>query len=101
YTHWGQACLQRLRGMFAFAVWDERDQSLFFARDPFGIKPLYYFNDGRRLLFASEVRALRISGHCRTEIDPQALSAGLAYLSVPAPRTLFQSIHSLRPGEAA
>jgi asparagine synthase (glutamine-hydrolysing) len=58
YAHWGQSCLNRLRGMFAFAVWDDRERTLFLARDPFGIKPLYYRHSGTRLLFASELNAL-------------------------------------------
>jgi asparagine synthase (glutamine-hydrolysing) len=101
FAAWGEACLDRLRGMFAFAVWDQQARSLFFARDPLGIKPLYYFAAHHGLLLASEVRALRASGHCKTEIDTAALSAGLAYLSVPAPRTLYHGVRSLRPGESA
>ncbi len=101
YAHWGERCLERLRGMFAFAIWDSHDESLFLARDPFGIKPLYYRHDGPRLLFASELNALLASGVFSTEIDPTSLSEYLAWLAVPAPRTIYRGIFSLRPGECA
>ena len=101
YAQWGSACLPRLRGMFAFAVWDATAQSLFIARDPFGIKPLYYRHTGPRLLFASELNALLASGHAVAEIDPLSVSDYLAWLAVPAPRTIYRGIFSLRPGEYA
>jgi len=101
YAQWGERCLDRLRGMFAFAVWDAHDESLFLARDPFGIKPLYYRHDGARLLFASELNALLASGVFSTEIDPVSLSEYLAWLAVPAPRTIYRGVFSLRPGECA
>lgn len=101
YAQWGAACIPRLRGMFAFAVWDATAQSLFLARDAFGIKPLYYRQDGPRLLFASELNALLASGHAAAEIDPLSVSDYLAWLAVPAPRTIYRGIFSLRPGEHA
>src|SRR5262245_48997331 len=58
YRHWGEACLQRLRGMFAFAIWDENEHCLFAARDRLGIKPFHYWYDGQRFAFASELKAL-------------------------------------------
>jgi asparagine synthase (glutamine-hydrolysing) len=102
YTAWGEACLPRLRGMFAFAVWDRDEQSLFLARDPFGIKPLYYHertNGG--LAFASEINALLASGECPADPDPVAVADYLAWFAVPAPRTLYRGVRSLRPGEWA
>jgi asparagine synthase (glutamine-hydrolysing) len=101
YAQWGTACLSRLRGMFAFAAWDAAKQSLFLARDPFGIKPLYYRQDGPRLLFASELNALLASGQVKAEIDPLSVSDYLDWLAVPAPRTIYRGIFSLRPGEHA
>lgn len=101
FAHWGEKCLTRLRGMFAFAVWDTREQSLFFARDPFGIKPFYYGESNGRFMFASELNALLASGKCSADIDPSAASACLAYLAVPAPRTIYRGLRSLRPGECA
>jgi len=101
YALWGAKCLSRLRGMFAFAVWDEQEKTLFFARDPFGIKPLYYAHDGKTLLFASELNALLVSGALTPNIDTAALNAALSYLAVPAPRTIYKGLRSLRPGECA
>jgi len=101
FAHWGQSCLGRLRGMFAFAVWDEREKALFLARDPFGIKPLYYRHDGERLIFASEINALRASGALEAAIDPLSVADYLAWFSVPAPRTIYRDVFSLRPGECA
>ncbi len=99
FAHWGEACLERLRGMFAFAVWDNRAQSLFLARDAFGIKPLYVHHAGARLLFASELNALLTSNAVSTAIDPHAMADYLAWFAVPAPRTIWSGIVSLRPGE--
>lgn len=62
YHHWGEACLDRLLGMFAFAIWDSKAQRLFAARDRFGVKPFYYFQDGKTLIFASEIKALHRAG---------------------------------------
>lgn len=101
YAQWGDACLGRLRGMFAFAVWDTRDERLFLARDPFGIKPLYYHQQGGEVIFASEIRAVLASGRVAAEIDPQSVADYLAWLAVPAPRTIYRGIFSLRPGECA
>lgn len=102
YAQWGERCLPRLQGMFAFAVWDEREKSLFVARDPFGIKPLYFRHEtGGPLLFASELNALLASGAFTAEIDPQSVASYLAWLAVPAPRTIYRGVRSLRPGECA
>jgi asparagine synthase (glutamine-hydrolysing) len=102
YAQWGEGCLPRLRGMFAFAVWDAREQSLFLARDPFGIKPLFYRHvSGGPFIFASELNALLAAGAFSAEIDPAAVSDFLAWLAVPAPRTIYRDVLSLRPGECA
>jgi asparagine synthase (glutamine-hydrolysing) len=101
YAHWGDACLPRLRGMFAFAVWDSREQSLFLARDAFGIKPLYYRQRAGELVFASELNALHAAGLFVPEIDPRAVADYLAWFAVPAPRTIYRDVFSLRPGESA
>lgn len=102
YAAWGEDCLPRLRGMFAFAVWDRDEQSLFLARDAFGIKPLYYHEKAAGgLLFASEINALLASGECPSDPDPVAVADYLAWFAVPAPRTLHRGIRSLRPGECA
>jgi asparagine synthase (glutamine-hydrolysing) len=101
YGQWGEGCLSRLRGMFAFAAWDARERTLFLARDPFGIKPLYYRHDGERLLFASEINALLAARAFGAEIDPVAVGDYLAWFAVPAPRTIYRGVFSLRPGECA
>ena len=101
FAHWGESCLGRLRGMFAFAVWDNRERTLFLARDPFGIKPLYYRHDGPQLVFASELNALLASGVVAGEIDPRSVADYLAWFAVPAPRTIYRGLFSLLPGECA
>lgn len=101
FVRWGADCLNRLRGMFAFAVWDQVEQTLFLARDPLGIKPLYYVQQGSRLLFASELTPLARSGAVTAEIDPGAVADYLGWLAVPAPRTIYRGMYSLRPGEYA
>jgi asparagine synthase (glutamine-hydrolysing) len=85
--------------MFAFALWDSTEESLLVARDPFGIKPLYFSQQGSRLLFASEVSALLASGAIPVDFDPVALADYLAWFSVPAPRTIYRGILCLQPGE--
>ena len=99
YACWGAACLPKLRGMFAFAVVDKRDGSLFAARDAMGIKPFYYAVLPRgRLVFASEIRALHRSGLVAPEIDLVAVGDYLAWFAVPAPRTIYRFVWNLPPG---
>jgi asparagine synthase (glutamine-hydrolysing) len=101
WERWGKGCLARLRGMFAFAIWDAETETLFLARDPFGIKPLYYRNDGDRLLFASELNALIAAGAFQAEVDPFSVSDYLAWFAVPAPWTIYSRIFTLQPGDLA
>jgi asparagine synthase (glutamine-hydrolysing) len=101
WEHWGEACLGKLRGMFAFAVWDAETDTLSLARDPFGIKPLYFRNDGGRLLFASELTALLAAGVFPGEIDSFSVSDYLAWFAVPAPWTIYRGVLSLQPGDIA
>jgi asparagine synthase (glutamine-hydrolysing) len=99
YAQYGPACLKHLRGMFAFAVWDEREQTLFAARDPMGIKPLYHARvPGGGVLFASEINALLASNLLPREIDPASAGEYLAWFSVPAPRTIYRGVANLPPG---
>jgi asparagine synthase (glutamine-hydrolysing) len=93
YEEHGDGFAERLRGMFAVAVWDARQQRLVLARDPFGIKPLYYRLNADGLAFASELRALP-----RGEIDLDALEAFLAFNSVPGPYSIFREVRKLLPG---
>ena len=101
YAREGPACLARLRGMFAFAIWDEREQTLFAARDALGIKPLYYARlPGQGLAFASELNALLAGGLVPREIDPVSVGEYLAWFSVPAPRTIYRGLVNLPPGHS-
>jgi asparagine synthase (glutamine-hydrolysing) len=98
YEEHGEEFVERLRGMFAIALWDKRRRRLLLARDRFGIKPLYYRKDGGGLAFASELKAmLELPGFSR-QIDPRAVSAYLAFNSIPAPLTIFAEARKLPPG---
>jgi asparagine synthase (glutamine-hydrolysing) len=94
----GDRFVERLRGMFAIALWDKRRQRLLLARDPFGIKPLYYRHVGGELSFASELKAMLEQPGFSRQIDPQAVSAYLAFNSIPAPLTIFAEARKLPPG---
>ena len=94
----GSAGIARLVGMFALALWSEKTQTLFLARDPAGIKPLVYYWDGNRLLFASEIKALLTDPALRKEIDLEALDLYLSLNYIPAPHTIFKNVRKLRPG---
>ncbi|RPI79524.1 MAG: asparagine synthase (glutamine-hydrolyzing) [Desulfobacteraceae bacterium] len=98
YEAEGPACLQRLKGMFAFALWDERRQKLFLARDRLGIKPLYYYWDGVRLVFASEIKAVLADPGVPRRIDTEALDLYLTLNYIPAPRTIFKDLYKLPAG---
>src|SRR2546425_2957253 len=101
YQHWEGEVVQHLRGMFAFAIWDARNERLFLARDRFGEKPLYLCEDRNGLYFASEIKALlRIPG-IKPTVDLAAVWDYLAYRYVPGPKTLFTGIRKLLPGTAA
>jgi asparagine synthase (glutamine-hydrolysing) len=98
YEEYGVECLSRLQGMFAFALWDGRNESLFLARDRVGIKPLYYCETGRALVFASEIKALLADSEVKREINPTAIDRFLSYLYLPGNQTLFKGINKLEPG---
>jgi asparagine synthase (glutamine-hydrolysing) len=100
YERWGEQVVLRLRGMFAFAIVDERgsDAKLFLARDPLGIKPLYYATSSETIVFASECRAIVRSGFVSREISPGALVTYLRLGSVPAPLTIYRDIRALTAG---
>lgn len=97
YEEYGTACVEKLRGMFAIAIWDAPKRRLMLARDRLGIKPLYYGNAGGRLLFGSELKSLLAAGLDRT-IDRQALHDYLTLTHIPAPQTIFRDARKLRPG---
>ncbi len=98
YEQEGLQFAKQLRGMFAIAVWDARAQRLLLARDPFGIKPLYYRLGSTELLFASELKALLQHPSCSRELDLDALEAFLAFSSIPAPHSIFAEIRKLPAG---
>lgn len=98
YARLGEGCLDRLNGMFAFALWDRRERTLFLARDRIGKKPLYYFQQGERFAFASELKALLELPGVMPEVEPTAIADYLKYLYVPAPKTIFRHCYQLLPG---
>jgi asparagine synthase (glutamine-hydrolysing) len=98
YEELGTHCLERLNGIYAFAIWDSRSRELLLARDPFGVKPLYYADHDGTLSFASEIKALLADPALSRDVDATALDWLLTYRYVPAPRTLFTSIRKLPPG---
>ncbi len=101
YAAWGDQCVERLTGMFAFAIWDMHRQRLFLARDRLGIKPLYYSQSGNRFLFASSIQSLLAAGGVDTSIDPIALHHQFTLHGVvPAPRTILSGVRKLRPGHS-
>ncbi len=99
WEQWGEACVERFRGMFAFAVWDQARETLFLARDRLGVKPLFYATlaDGY-FVFGSELKALRVHRALDTRIDPTAVEDYFALGYVPEPRTIFQGAAKLPPG---
>jgi len=98
YAEWGPGCLEKFRGMFAFAIWDEFEKKLFLARDRLGIKPVYYSNLGGIFVFASELKALKSSGLISSDINPAALVSYFMLGSVPCPVTIYQGVYALEPG---
>jgi asparagine synthase (glutamine-hydrolysing) len=97
YEEWGVACLERFRGMFAFAIWDSRRKQLFMARDRLGKKPLVYYHQEGRLVFASEIKALLQAQGVERKVNIRALHHYLTYQYVPSPDTIFEGIKKLPP----
>jgi asparagine synthase (glutamine-hydrolysing) len=98
YEEWGERFAERLRGMFGFALWDQRRRKLVLGRDRLGIKPLYYHVGREHLTFASEIKAMLAVPGVPREVDPLALDLYLSLRYVPGPRTLFRGIKKLEPG---
>ena len=98
YIQWGEKCLEKLNGMFAFAIWDQQKQELFAARDRLGEKPFKYYLDGDRFIFASEIKAILKFPYIKREIDWQAIDLSLSLRYVPAPKTGFKGISKLPAG---
>ncbi|HME94549.1 MAG TPA: asparagine synthase (glutamine-hydrolyzing) [Methylomirabilota bacterium] len=98
YEEWGTDCLRRFNGMFAIAIWDGPRRRLFLARDRIGEKPLYYYRDGRRLVFASEIKAILAHPKVPRDLNPRGLANFLAFGHAVAPETIYRDIHKLLPG---
>ena len=98
YCQWGLDAVERFRGMFAFAIWDESKDELHLCRDRFGVKPLYYSIRNGALAFASEMKALNLGGQTDRSIDPVSVLEYLQYGYVSAPRSIFADVKTVRPG---
>jgi asparagine synthase (glutamine-hydrolysing) len=98
FEEWGIDCVARFRGMFAFAIWDERARELWLVRDRIGIKPLYWSHHHGRVTFGSEIKALLEDPQQAREVDEESLYHYLSFLTTPAPRTLFKGIRKLAGG---
>lgn len=98
YGRWGVDAFPRLRGMFALAIWDNHNQTLLLARDPLGIKPLYYYADAKQFIFASELRALLASSLVPRKLSVDGVDSYLATGSVAAPLTIIDGVKQLLPG---
>lgn len=98
FRQWGIECLEKLRGMFAFALWDARTRELWLVRDRIGIKPLYYSVHNGRITFASEIKALLLDPQQERAVDEEAFYHYLSFLTTPAPQTLFKGIRKLPGG---
>jgi asparagine synthase (glutamine-hydrolysing) len=99
YEAWGEEVVQRLNGMFAFAVWDSRRRRLLLARDRLGIKPLFYVQRGHILAFASEIKSLLLLPGFDPQINPRGVFEYFSQHFVPGTATIYQEIHKLKPGE--
>jgi asparagine synthase (glutamine-hydrolysing) len=98
YAQWGPECLQRFNGMFAFAIWDQRERSLFIARDRLGVKPLHYATWDGKFAFASEIKSLLAQPSLPRDLDLDALDLYLTFRVIPHPYTIFAAIRKLAPG---
>src|SRR5215510_2663414 len=98
YAKHGPDMLRFLRGMFALAIWDNSNRTLFAARDRIGVKPLYFCNRDGRFIFASEIKALLATGYVTRAVHPEAFYHYLSFLTTPAPQTLFDGIRKLPAG---
>jgi asparagine synthase (glutamine-hydrolysing) len=98
YREWGEECVHRFNGMFAFAIWDRQKGELFLARDRYGVKPLYYYWDGRHFIFGSEIKAILAYDAVQAQVCYEALSEYFAFQNIFTDLTLFEGIRLLPPG---
>ena len=99
YIEWGKKCLNYFRGMFAFALWDEKLQKLWLVRDRLGVKPMYYKIDNDKIIFASEIKAILLDKTYKKEIDERCLFDYLTYCCAPPPKTMFKGIFKVEAGQ--
>nr|WP_319393035.1 asparagine synthase (glutamine-hydrolyzing) [uncultured Desulfobacter sp.] len=97
FIEWGNECVKRFNGMFAFVIWDVKEQSVFAARDRVGKKPFYYTWDGHTFAFASEIKALLAGGFSKKQINPRALDCYFSMGFIPVPYSIFKDVHKLPP----
>lgn len=101
WEEWGESCVEHFRGMFAFAVWDRNQETLFLARDRLGIKPLFYAHlDDGFFIFGSELKSLKVDPRLGREIDPAAVEEYFTFGYIPEPRTIYRKVHKLSPGHS-
>jgi asparagine synthase (glutamine-hydrolysing) len=98
YEEYGETCVEKLRGMFGFAIWDERRKTLLLARDRVGIKPLYYWLGERSIIFGSEIKSILASGEVEAEVLPGVVDRFLTFYYLPGQETLFRNVRKLAPG---
>ena len=98
YEELGEECVKHFRGMFSFALWDDRKKLLLLARDRVGIKPLYYMRTANSLLFASEIKSILTDSAAKAELEPAMIDRFLTYFYMPGEQTLFKSVNKLQPG---
>lgn len=98
YEAWGEGSINRFRGMFAFALWDEKRKIMLLARDRLGIKPLFYYWDGRVFIFSSEIKGILLYPDLNKDVDQTALFDYLTYLYIPPPKTIYSHIRKIREG---
>ncbi len=98
YEQWGQRCVEKLRGMFAFAIWDCNQQIMFIARDRLGIKPLYYYWDGSKFIFGSEIKAILAHPQVSKDLNLESVADYFTLLYIPAPKSIFKNIYKLEAG---
>jgi len=98
YEEWGEGCVEKFRGMFAFCIWDSNNESLFLARDRFGIKPLFYANYNGKFVFSSEIKSILSDPEFRRTINSKALAAYFMFSYIPAPLSIYNQVEKLLPG---
>ena len=99
YDAWGPELLQKTRGMYAFAIYNQKENEVFLARDHFGIKPLYYYDDGETFLWASEIKAFLDHPNFKKEFNKELLPIHLSFEFIPSKETMFKHVYKVMPGQ--